>query len=113
MVAEEADVRLLLFPLSFASRAVSGAGYVVGSGVSGIALAGALVGALTGFAALGSLAVYIVMSRRQIRAEYAEEIARAEARGKAEQKEWTDYWKAIATGRLRLPPQPGPSEEDQ
>lgn len=104
------------WPVTVAGLGAAFAG-AVGGGLSG-ADVGALIGAITGAGALLFSVIWNNRSNRRAdeadKRQRALDLLAAEARGedhaRAEMQPWLDYYKELAQGRLRLPPEQMPPE---
>lgn len=105
VMSEEAGVVMLAAPaLPAIPQAAAAAGSIVASVTGGIALGGAVVGILAGIATVFSLVIFAWVTVRKSRRDYEQEIRDAEQRGEDRQREWTDYYKALAGGQFPQAP---------
>lgn len=93
--------------LPIVHQTAAGAGSVLASFTGGLAVGGVVVGIFAGLATVTSLVIFAFVTIRSARRDRDQEIRDAEKRGEDRQKQWTDYYKDLAEGHLRLPPIPG------
>lgn len=92
------------------TRVAAGAGSIVASITSGLALGGVVVGILAGMATVVTLVIFVWATVHSARRDRDKELDDAEAKGAKAAEErllpWLNYWKDQAQGRERTPPDP-------